>query len=151
INTGLNTVRQTLSVQHQILAKAETLIPELPLRRLSAEKLRLDSAMQQIVMTATGMTANAMQHLRLIPDIIRTALHERLRNAAERLDALDKMTRILSPANTLARGYSISRINGRALRDTHQLKPGDVITTQLHDGTLQSTVTDITTNSNSQS
>lgn len=149
INTGLNTVRQTLSTQHQILAKAETLIPELPIRRLSTEKLRLDSAMQQIVMTATGMTANAMQQLSMIPDIIRNAVQERLRNAAERLDALEKMTHILSPANTLARGYSISRVNGHALRNAAQLKPGDVITTQLHDGTLQSTVTDI--NSNSQS
>ncbi|MDE6296196.1 MAG: exodeoxyribonuclease VII large subunit [Muribaculaceae bacterium] len=146
VNNGLNAVRQRLSAQHELLARAETIIPELPLRRLNTEKLRLDSAMQQVVMTATGMTANAMQRLKLIPDIIRNAVGERLRNASERLEALEKMTNILSPANTLARGYSISRVNGRALRNAGQLKPGDVITTQLHDGTLQSTVTNITAN-----
>lgn len=151
VNTGLNTVRQILSTQHELLARAETIIPELPLRRLNTEKLRLDSAMQHVLMTATSMTANAMQHLRLIPEIIYNAVGERLRNASERLDALGKMTHILSPANTLARGYSISRVNGHALRNANQLKPGDVITTQLHDGTLQSTVTDIIVNPNSLS
>ena len=40
----------------------------------------------------------------------------------------------------LKRGYSITRINGKAVRDASQLKTGDEIETQLEKGTVKSKV-----------
>lgn len=140
VNIALNTVQQKLAGHHELLAKAETLIPELALRRISTESMRLDNIMQQVVMTATGKTAAALNRLEAVPEIIRNAVLERLRNADQRLKALEEMTAILSPANTLARGYSITRLNGKAIRDNDSIKPGDTITTTLHKGTIISTI-----------
>jgi exodeoxyribonuclease VII large subunit len=46
----------------------------------------------------------------------------------------------LNPENVLLRGYSITRLNGRVLKNCHSLRRDDIIDTQLHDGTFQSKV-----------
>ena len=46
----------------------------------------------------------------------------------------------LSPQATLSRGYSITRIDGRAVRRASELVAGAVITTTLAGGTVSSTV-----------
>lgn len=58
----------------------------------------------------------------------------------QRLTRLDDMLRLLSPENTLRRGYSITRVNGRALRDPSGAPEGTVIETTLAAGTLTSIV-----------
>lgn len=57
-----------------------------------------------------------------------------------RLQNLEDMIRVLSPANTLARGYSITRINGKAVTSAKDLKKGDVIVTSFTDGSVTSTI-----------
>jgi exodeoxyribonuclease VII large subunit len=46
----------------------------------------------------------------------------------------------LNPENVLLRGYSITRLNGRVLKNCHSLRRDDIIDTQLYDGTFQSKV-----------
>ena len=56
---------------------------------------------------------------------------------------IEKVNRILSyidPANVLKLGYSISRFNGKVLRNISGLKNGDVIETTLNKGKIESTV-----------
>lgn len=57
-----------------------------------------------------------------------------------RLHRLEDMLRILSPENTLKRGYSITRVNGVSISDSSQVKQGDEIETTLANGILKSTV-----------
>jgi exodeoxyribonuclease VII large subunit len=45
-----------------------------------------------------------------------------------------------SPERLLKLGYSITRVNGRSLRDIHQLKAGMEIMTTLSNGSFSSTV-----------
>lgn len=60
--------------------------------------------------------------------------------ASDSLAATERLLNALSPQATLNRGYSITRINGKAVTAATQLKPGDVITTQLADGQVTSTI-----------
>lgn len=57
-----------------------------------------------------------------------------------KLKNLEDMLRLLSPANTLARGYSITRINGKAVTSAEKLKKGDIIETTFTDGTVISII-----------
>lgn len=50
----------------------------------------------------------------------------------------------LSPLNVLTRGYSVTLdANGNAIQDASDLSVGDTLTTRLHNGTVQSKVTDV--------
>ena len=75
-------------------------------------------------------------------------LNQRIASAVQRLidrrrhtlDILEQRTKSLDPTLLLQRGYSITLVNGHALRSPSAVKPGDVIVTRLADGTVKSTV-----------
>ena len=48
--------------------------------------------------------------------------------------------RLLNPEEILKRGYSITSLNGKPLRKPNEVKDGDLITTRLHEGQLESIV-----------
>jgi exodeoxyribonuclease VII large subunit len=49
---------------------------------------------------------------------------------------------LLDPVNTMARGWSITRVaDGSTMRSTQQAKVGDTLVTIVADGTITSTVT----------
>jgi exodeoxyribonuclease VII large subunit len=55
---------------------------------------------------------------------------------------LESKLQLLNPENVLQRGYSITSINGRIIKNSRQIKPGDLIHTQLYEGTLGSMIID---------
>ncbi|WP_316392209.1 exodeoxyribonuclease VII large subunit [Citrobacter farmeri] len=66
-----------------------------------------------------------------------SATRERFGNAVTHLEAV-------SPLSTLARGYSVSTAtDGKVLKKVKQVKTGDVMTTRLEDGWVESQITDI--------
>jgi exodeoxyribonuclease VII large subunit len=58
------------------------------------------------------------------------------------LNGLANKLQILNPENVLQRGFSITTINGRILRNCDQIAKDDLINTQLYEGSLRSTVVD---------
>ena len=61
--------------------------------------------------------------------------------AAFHLDAVSQRVRLLDPANTMARGWSITRTtDGRTVRAATDLHPGDQIVTTFASGTARSRV-----------
>ncbi len=61
---------------------------------------------------------------------------------SDRLKSFESLLTALSPEATLRRGFSITRINGNAITSASALSLGDMITTTLSDGQIQSTVTE---------
>ena len=55
-----------------------------------------------------------------------------------RLDSVEQAVRLLDPVNVLRRGYSITRHNGKVLKDAAQVKKGAVIDTMLYKGSITS-------------
>ena len=61
------------------------------------------------------------------------------------LDGLAERVRLLDPATTMARGWSITRTaDGRTVRHAADLAPGDLILTTFADGTARSRVEETT-------
>lgn len=72
-----------------------------------------------------------------------TLFNHKLTLYRQRMQQLESSVALLHPRKTLARGFSISRVNGESLTDVSKLNIGDNITTELLNGQITSTVTDI--------
>ena len=69
-----------------------------------------------------------------------TALQHTLVTQRYRLELMEKVIEGASPMQILQRGYSITRCNGRVVRDVADLPRGSVLTTTLADGEVRSVV-----------
>ena len=56
------------------------------------------------------------------------------------LENVQKQIRNMSPENVLKRGYSITLLNGRAVKSFTDVKPGDTIRTDILKGQISSVV-----------
>jgi exodeoxyribonuclease VII large subunit len=61
----------------------------------------------------------------------------------DQLLLLETRAQLVDPAHILKRGYSITLLHGRAIRDIHEVKPGSELETRVHRGTLISRTTRI--------
>ena len=59
------------------------------------------------------------------------------------INNFERCVHILSPANVLKRGYTITMIGGKAVNTINQIREGDRLTTILADGSVESKVSDI--------
>jgi exodeoxyribonuclease VII large subunit len=59
------------------------------------------------------------------------------------LENLERIVSISDPKNMFKRGYSMSSVNGKPLRDTSELKTGDRVVTTLMSGSFESEVIQI--------
>ncbi|QVJ81805.1 exodeoxyribonuclease VII large subunit [Prevotella sp. khp1] len=67
-------------------------------------------------------------------------IERRLTSERHRLQLMDEKLKALDPTLLLARGYSITMHNGRAVKDASQLPPGAEIETRLAKGTIHSVI-----------
>ncbi len=67
-------------------------------------------------------------------------IERRLTSERHRLQLMDEKLKALDPTLLLARGYSITMHNGRAVKDASQLSPGAEIETRLAKGTIHSVI-----------
>ena len=154
--------RSMLNVEERRLSQAAAMIPVLAPARIQREHHRLDVLQAGLQQTATRMINRenmrlsdittrlagnssailSAQKARLssIPDYIKGAARQRTAIETNRLDAMERLIKVLSPEATLRRGYSITRVDGHALRSAANIPAGTVIETVLPDGTLTSTI-----------
>ena len=72
---------------------------------------------------------------------LKTATQTALQHQQTALQLAENHIRAADPKNILRLGFSITRIAGKAIRDTTHIRPGDTIQTTLYQGTLTSTIT----------
>jgi exodeoxyribonuclease VII large subunit len=60
--------------------------------------------------------------------------------AGLKLNQLESSANHLNPENILKRGFSITQINGKAIRNSNNLKTGDLIKTTFYEGYIESEV-----------
>lgn len=54
----------------------------------------------------------------------------------DHLTLLETRTALVNPDNIMKRGYSMTLLDGKAIRKVQQVKPGDLLETRLYDGTI---------------
>lgn len=121
------------------LLQLETAVPATVRQILDREKIRLNNFATGIPLAAGNLTIREKTKIESyatsLPGIVSAALNR----AGERLDSLQRLVSVLSPDNTLRRGYSITRCGGKAVKSVADVPPGTVLHTTLPDGILTST------------
>ncbi len=129
-----------LSSARALLEREMTRIPVLVQSRLSHESVRLDNLSRFVATLAETRSSQASRNLDALKEKISMAADAAVKKETVRLSNLSDMVGVLSPSNTLRRGYSITRVDGKAVSDASNLKPGQTIETQLDKGKIISVV-----------
>lgn len=142
------------------LNTVNTLIPQLALRRLEEAKLNLHSISGKLPLLTESRIRK--EHVRLegfnsilnnvstarlgnenikisgLLKIMQSSSLNRILQSKQKVDNIEALIKVLDPKNTLKRGYSITRINGKAIKTRDTIVPGDILTTTFADGEIRS-------------
>ncbi len=68
------------------------------------------------------------------------AISNHLKHKRNQLDQLGKICQLLTPETALARGFSLTSVNGKIITDAAAIKTGAILKTQLRQGIIKSRV-----------
>ena len=114
----MESVRRLLLWEHQRMERLKQRIPSAVYKRIADAKYGLLTAQRDLQM-ASRQFLSAKKH---------------------RLELLQQRLNDAMPEKQLARGYSITLKDGKALKDASALKEGDMVTTLLHHGKISSII-----------
>lgn len=124
------------------LANIEGMLPAKVTTRIMREERRLGEYSGRLERSLGVRKMNADAQLGMLSLRLENVMKNITERPMLRLRNLENMLRVLSPENTLRRGYSVTRVNGKAVRDADELKPGDEIVTTLYQGEIRSHITE---------
>ena len=133
-------VRDTVSQAREHLAFFTTMIPAAARHLIDTNRIRLDNHARNIPFAAQGLIVNQRTRLERAVERMGDAASRALQRELQRLVALGDKATLLSPVNTLQRGYSLVRRGDKCVTAADQLHSGDQITVQFATGTTDATV-----------
>lgn len=117
---------------------ASTAIPQLALRRLEEAKSGIKSIAEKLPLLSQGRLGRERVKLDSIINMLGNLSKNRIQQNRQHIESLESLVKVLDPINTLQRGYSVTRINGKAVKSVNEISPGDILTTTLTDGEIRS-------------
>ena len=127
---------QRVAGDKEQLAQAGALLPVAAAGAVERSKAMLTRAVSTLYGLSSGKIEPSRARLDMIAANLAAASSNQLRRQAERLDASEKLLEVLSPASTLARGYSITRIDGHAVSSVKDVPLGALLEITLADGSF---------------
>ena len=109
--------------------------------RLLWEHRRIENLAQRIPSAAYKRIADAKYRLLSAQRDLQMASRQFLSAKKHRLELLQQRLNDALPEKQLARGYSITLKDGKAVKDASLLKEGEKVTTLLHQGQFESVIT----------
>ncbi len=137
-NAILQKVSDRIAGSKEQLSYYEALLPTAPLTAVERENARLRSNMMSLAQIGARRISPELARLDHTMKSIASATDVVLRRRGDRLNSLQEMLNALSPEATLRRGYSITRVGGKAITDASQIPSGTEIETTLANGTILS-------------
>lgn len=108
--------------------------------RLQHENKALEITMKSLIHGTIRALDSHSNRVTLTLSRIGIALKGFIQMQDNRIKHAEQAVRLLDPANVLKRGYSVTYINEKVVKDGHELKEGDIIKTIFHKGTVKSKV-----------
>ena len=119
---------------------AQSVISHYAQQKLSAINYQLSTISETIPRLFSIVKARQEAKIDALYTRLPMLIERRLTSESHRLQLIDEKLKALDPTLLLARGYSITLYNGKAVKDASQLPPGTEIETRLAKGTVHSTV-----------
>ena len=130
----VSTARDMVSRAREQLAYYSSFIPTSARRIVDTSRLRLDHLASAIPQAVSNRLTQERTRLTHQVESIGTAVANQMERQRLRLSALTDKVTLLSPQNTLSRGYALVRRGDTTVTDAAQLNAGDKITVCLRDG-----------------
>lgn len=108
--------------------------------RMRSEEQRLTQIAAQLPFLFSLAHTRQMHRIEQLESHLRTSLKQLMVKETHRLQLIEQVSESASPQLMLQRGYSITRCNGKVVRDASILSPGVLLTTEFADGMVQSEV-----------
>ena len=133
-------VQETLSRAGEQLSYYRSIVPMAAQSLLDTSRLRLEKYAASMPLLLDRKISAENARLDGLRDTVTYASRQAVDRQRTRLDALTELVNVLSPRNTLNRGYTLTMADGHIITDAAQLAPGTVITTHYKSGKSRSTV-----------
>lgn len=111
-------------------------------RRMESERQRMNVLAGRLPVSAALAVQQQKMQLQSLAQSLLPAAGMFLKEQQHRLELMKEKVDAASPEHVLAMGYSITRVNGRAVRSTDALMPGDEVVTVVSGGEFTSVVKD---------
>jgi exodeoxyribonuclease VII large subunit len=135
-NKILQLATQQIAGNKEQLAQAQALLPVAAQGRVERAKAAMTRAIASLYGLPSGKIQPARARLDMMAANLAAAKDVAIRRQNEQLNAYQKLLEVLSPAATLQRGYSITRLNGHAVSAATTVPAGSTIEITLSDGML---------------
>jgi len=132
-------VDQLLAFEFRLSALADRLSSSVR-NRVQHDLSRLERYQGDIMHLSRGLLQRQSEQLRQIRERLQRELSIQMDKKGDYLALLEKRTELVDPRNILLRGYSMTLTEGKALRSIRNIKPGSLLETRLHDGSIISKV-----------
>lgn len=129
--------RLLMQREGQRLDRITHLIPTYLSLVTTRQTSRLDNLSSRLAMAATAAVERQSVRLQMAEGRIRPAVDRHMTAERHRMEMMCQRLAALDPQQLLSRGYSITTLNGRAVTDSSQLSPGDVVETRLAKGRVE--------------
>ena len=129
-----------LEQEKNLLTSLSSYIPQYALRLLASSDNKLTSLQHRIELKTADFIAKNRTLLDRREEQIKVLAPNLLKTKQSQLDILQTKLQLLDPQQLLKKGYSFTTHNGKLVTSMTQLTPGDIITTTLADGTVDSVV-----------
>jgi exodeoxyribonuclease VII large subunit len=129
--------------QHQMLNQQNTRLQATCNRLFERNRFTLESTASRIALGAKHRLLTSSERIQQQRRQLSSAANQLVSKSANSLEHIERIITLSDPKYILQRGYSITTVNGKSLREASQLKAGDRLVTTLMNGTVESEVTQI--------
>ncbi|MBN2483610.1 MAG: exodeoxyribonuclease VII large subunit [Candidatus Omnitrophica bacterium] len=130
-------ITEKKNILHHQAVQYESLV----LRYFRDIQMRLTEISSGIASYTRHAFRSGLRELEQRMNLLKIASHNTFAGVRQRLKNTEEKISLLDPKAILKRGYSVTTFNGKALKDSSQVKQGDVLHTHLYRGEVKSTVT----------
>jgi len=123
-----------------------TVLPSLYAAVKSRENMRISRMSDSLYVAVRQIVASEKARLDLMPQRLSGAWRQVVVGESHRLQMLEQRAAASDPKKMLARGYTLTLHDGRAVTDLSSLKKGDMLTTLFAGGEVMSEVNKISKN-----
>ncbi|MFZ0488689.1 MAG: exodeoxyribonuclease VII large subunit [Salegentibacter sp.] len=129
-----------LQAQREFLRETAKNISSSGASALNEQKHQLDQSLFQLKNLNQRMLQKQKDQLKEAEKSLLSSAPGFLKEVRKELLFSEEKLKLLSPESILKRGYSITRKNGKVVSNHEQLKPKDIIETQVFEGKIRSRV-----------
>lgn len=113
-------------------------------KKLSVFESNLNKCKNSYILNnPTSMYQISEQKLDNLIEKLKVTMDYKLEKEKMRLDNIKTKLDLLNPENILDKGYSVTLVNGKILKNVKDIKVGEIVTTKLSDGEFNSQVKEV--------